>query len=77
MKKLQILGAGCPKCRKLTELAEKAAQALGIEYEIEKVTDINEITKFDIMMTPGLAVDGVVKCSGRLPSVEELKKLIV
>ena len=76
MKKLQILGTGCPKCRKLTELAEKAAQALGIEYEIEKVTDINELMKFNIMMTPGLAVDGIVKCSGRIPSIEELKGLI-
>jgi len=76
MKKLQILGTGCPKCRKLTELAEKAAQALGIDYEIEKVTDINELMKFNIMMTPGLAVDGIVKCSGRIPSIEELKRLI-
>jgi len=76
MKKLQILGTGCPKCRKLTELVEKAAQALGIEYEIEKVTDINELMKFNIMMTPGLAVDGIVKCSGRIPSIEELKGLI-
>jgi len=76
MKKLQILGTGCPKCIKLTELAEKAARELGIEYEIEKVTDINELIKFNIMMTPGLAVDGIVKCSGRIPSVEELKGLI-
>jgi small redox-active disulfide protein 2 len=76
MKRLQILGTGCPKCRKLTELTEAAAADLGMEYELEKVTDINEIMKYDIMMTPGLAVDGVVKCSGRIPSQEELRQLL-
>jgi len=55
MKKLQILGTGCPKCRKLAENAEAAAKALGIEYEIVKVTDIGEIMKFGGMMTPVLA----------------------
>jgi len=76
MKKIQILGTGCPKCKKLAEEAEKAAKELGIEYEVIKVKDIGEIMKFGVMMTPALAVDGNVKVSGRVPSVEELKKLL-
>ncbi len=77
MKKLQILGTGCPKCKKLTELTEQAAKELGLEYEIVKVTDIDEIMDFGVMMTPGLAVDGELKLSGRLPNVEEIKKILV
>ena len=73
---LQILGPGCPKCRKLAENAEAAAKALGLECAIEKVTDINEMMKFGVMMTPALVVDGVVKVAGKVPSVEELKKLL-
>lgn len=76
MKKLQILGTGCPKCKKLAENAEAAAKALGIEYVLEKVTGINDIMKFGVMMTPALAVDGVVKIAGKVPNVEELKKIL-
>ncbi len=76
MRKIQILGTGCPKCKKLAEETEKAAKDLGIEYSLEKVTDIQEIMKFGVMMTPALAVDGVVKLSGKVPSVDEIKKLI-
>ncbi len=76
MKKLQILGMGCPKCAALAKHAEEAAQELGIEYTIEKVTQIQEIMKFGVMMTPALAVDGVVKVVGRVPSAEELKKML-
>ena len=76
MKKVQILGTGCPKCKKLAENAEIAAKALGIEYEIEKVTDINEIMKFGVMMTPALAVDGQVKITGKVPSPEDIEKMI-
>ena len=76
MKKLQILGTGCPKCKKLAELTEQAAKSLGIEYELIKVTDINEIMNFGVMMTPGLAVDGQVKVTGRVPSPDEIKKMI-
>ncbi len=76
MKKIQILGTGCPKCAKLAENAKAAAEALGIEYEIEKVTDINEILNFGVMMTPALVVDGKVKISGAAPSADELKKYI-
>ena len=76
MKKIQILGTGCPKCKKLTENAEAAAKALGIECAIEKVTDINEIMKFGVMITPALAVDGKVKVVGKVPTPEEIKKML-
>jgi len=76
MKKLQILGTGCPKCHKLAENTEAAARALGLEYELVKVTNINDIMKFGVMMTPALAVDGQVKVVGKVPSVEEIRKLI-
>ena len=76
MKKLQILGTGCPKCKKLTELTEQAARGLGIDYEIVKVTDINEIMGFGVMMTPGLAVDGEVKITGKVPDIDTIKRLI-
>jgi len=76
MKKLQILGTGCPKCKTLAANTEAAARELGLVYEIEKVTDINEIMKFGVMMTPALAVDGVVKSYGRVLSPEEIKTLI-
>lgn len=76
MKKIQILGTGCPKCKKLAEVAEKAAQELGIDFELSKVTDINEIMKFGVMMTPGLVVDGVVKIVGKVPNLDETKKML-
>jgi small redox-active disulfide protein 2 len=76
MKKVQILGTGCPKCKKLAENTETAAKDLGIQYEIEKITDINEIMKFGVMVTPALAVDGQVKLAGKVPSVEEVKNLL-
>jgi len=76
MKTIQILGTGCPKCKKLTEMAEEAAKSAGIEYTIEKVTDINAIIGFGVMATPALVVDGEVKASGRVPSVDELKGML-
>lgn len=76
MKKIQILGTGCPKCKKLAENAEAAAKELGIEYDIEKVTDINEMMKFGVMMTPALAVDGQVKVVGKVLSPDEIKQLL-
>ena len=76
MKKIQILGTGCPKCKKLTENAETAAKESGINFEIEKVTDINDIMNFGVMMTPALAVDGEVKVVGKVPSSDEIKELI-
>lgn len=74
--KIQILGTGCPKCTKLAQQAEEAAKALGIDYEIEKLTDIKDIMKMGVMMTPALAVDGSVKLVGKVPSVDEIKKLL-
>lgn len=76
MKKLQILGTGCAKCKKLAELTEQAAQSLGVPYEMEKVTEIQKIMAFGVMMTPALVVDGVVKVSGRLPSPAELQTML-
>jgi len=76
MKKIQILGPGCPKCRKLAENAETAARETGIDFEMEKVTDINAIIGFGVMMTPALAVDGRVKVSGKVPDVDEIKKML-
>ena len=76
MKKIQILGTGCPKCKKLAENAAAAVEAVGGEYEIEKITDINEIMKFGVMMTPALAIDGKVKMVGKVISAEEIKSLI-
>ncbi len=76
MKKVQILGPGCPRCQKLAENAEVAARDLGIEFEIEKVTDINEIMKFGVMMTPGLVVDGEVKAIGKVLSPNQIKTLL-
>ena len=77
MKKIQILGTGCPKCKKLAENAEAAAKDSGIEYEIEKITDISEIMKFGVMMTPALVVEGKVKVVGKVPSAEEIKAMLV
>jgi len=76
MKTIQILGAGCPKCKKLAETAEAAAKALGIAYTIEKVTDITEIMKFGVMITPALVVDGQVKAAGKVPSADEIRKML-
>ena len=76
MKKLQVLGTGCPKCLKLAEQTCSAAESLGLEYELEKVTTIQEIMKFGVMLTPALAVDGQVRVVGRVPSIEELKSML-
>jgi len=76
MKKLQVLGTGCPKCKKLAANAEAAAKQLGIEFELEKVTDIAEIMKFGVMMTPALAVDGQVKVVGKVPDTEAIMDML-
>ncbi|MBI4864032.1 MAG: TM0996/MTH895 family glutaredoxin-like protein [Candidatus Riflebacteria bacterium] len=77
MKKLQVLGPGCSKCEKLARATEEAAKALGIPYELTKVADLTQIMSFGVMMTPALVVDGKVKVVGQVPSVDELKKLLV
>ena len=74
--KIQILGSGCAKCRTLTAVAEQAARDLGLQYELEKVTDVKRYPDFGVMFTPALVVDGVVKSSGKVPSLDEVKKLL-
>ena len=74
--KIQILGVGCPRCKKLAGNAEAAARELGVDYTLEKVTDIAEIMKFGVMVTPGLAVDGEVRTAGKVPSAQELKGIL-
>ena len=76
MRRIQVLGTGCPKCKMLTANAETALKALGIDVQVEKVENIQEIMKFGVMMTPALAVDGQVKVTGKVPSVDEIAKLI-
>jgi small redox-active disulfide protein 2 len=76
MRKIQILGTGCPKCKKLAENAKSAVKDLGIECDIEKVTNINEIMSFGVMMTPALVVDDEVKVVGKVISPDEIKDMI-
>lgn len=74
--KIQVLGTGCPKCKKMAEVAENAALVMDLDYEIVKVTSLNDIMAFGVMMTPALAVDGEVKIAGKVPSLEEMKTLL-
>ncbi len=74
--KIQVLGSGCPKCRTLTERVEEAVAELGLDCEIEKITEINKIVEFGVMMTPGLVIDGDVKSAGKLLSIQEIKDLL-
>ncbi|MBU8869389.1 MAG: TM0996/MTH895 family glutaredoxin-like protein [Gemmatimonadales bacterium] len=76
MKQIAILGTGCPKCHKLAENTALAVEALGLDCEIKKVTEVAEIMAFGVMMTPALAVDGEVLAVGKVPDVEELKALL-
>ncbi len=69
---IKILGTGCAKCDKLEEVVREAVGELGVDAEIIKITDLNEILEYDIMMTPGLVVDGEIICSGRLPKKDEI-----
>jgi small redox-active disulfide protein 2 len=74
--KLEILGTGCPKCKRLAETAEAAAKEMGKSYELVKITDIEKIMQYGVMMTPALLVDGKVKVVGRVPSVREMKDFL-
>ena len=76
MKLVQVLGPGCAKCEKLKHNAEEAVKQSGVEATVEKITDINVITGFGVMMTPALAIDGEVKVVGKVPSPEEIAKLL-
>ena len=73
---LLILGTGCAKCAKLYEATEQAAQSLGLQYELEKVTALKQIMAFGVMTTPALVVNGQVKVSGKVPSVDEIKTML-
>lgn len=74
--KIQILGTGCPKCKKLADLAEEVAKELGLEYSLEKVTDISEILEFGVAGTPGLVINGKVVSAGKIPTPLAIKRLI-
>jgi len=76
MKDMKILGTGCPNCIKLANLAEAAARELNIKYKLEKVTDLNEIMDYGVMVTPALVVDGQVKIAGKIPSLDAIKKML-
>lgn len=76
MKKIQVLGTGCAKCNMLADNVKKIADSMGIEYQLEKVTDIMEIMKFGVMMTPALVIDGEVKASGKVPKDDEIREMI-
>jgi len=76
MKKIEILGTGCPKCKKLAEQVHLAAEQLGLECQIEKVEQIDKILAHGVMMTPALVVDGQVKLIGKVPPLDEIKSLI-
>lgn len=77
MKKIQILGTGCMKCKTLLQNSKKAVEELEIKAEIEKIEDIKEIMKFNVLMTPCLVIDGEVKTAGHVPSSEDIKKLLI
>jgi small redox-active disulfide protein 2 len=76
MKKIQILGTGCPKCQQLYANARKAADELKLECQIEKVTDLKQIMAFGVMSTPALAVDGKVQFSGKVPEAAAIKLVL-
>jgi small redox-active disulfide protein 2 len=76
MKRIQVLGPGCPNCKKLAALTEQAATELGLDYELEKVTEITRFAEFGVMATPALVVDGKVMVSGRVPCEEEVRKML-
>ena len=76
MTKLQIFGTGCPKCTLLTEHTERAARDLGLDYELEKVTAIDEILELGVVATPALVVDGEIKVFGHVPSVARLREIL-
>jgi small redox-active disulfide protein 2 len=75
--KIEILGVGCPKCKLLTANAEAAVKELNIQAEIAKVTDIDKITEYGVMMTPALAVNGTVVSSGKVLSKDEIKNILL
>jgi small redox-active disulfide protein 2 len=76
MKKIQVLGTGCAKCKALTEVARQAADKCGEPYELEKITDVLRFADFGVMTTPALVIDGVVKVAGKVPSVQQVEEML-
>ena len=76
MKSVKVLGPGCPKCQQLMKATQQAINDLALECELEKVSDIQQMMSFGVLLTPALVVDGQIKLSGKVPSVEELKKIL-
>ncbi len=76
MKDIKVLGPGCPKCEELLERTQQAADELGLECTVEKISDIMEITSYGVMMTPALVVDGQVIVAGKVPSLDDLKEML-
>lgn len=74
--KIQVLGTGCPKCKKLAEAVELAIKELGLDYDIEKITNINQIMAFGVMITPALVVNGKVVSSGKIPTTDAIKEFL-
>jgi small redox-active disulfide protein 2 len=74
---IQVLGTGCTRCKTLHEMVTKAVQDIGVDAQVEKVEDIEKIMAFEVLMTPALVINGEVKAAGRVPNIEEVKKLIV
>lgn len=76
MKMIQVVGPGCAKCQKLYEHAKKAAEQLGIDFDIEKVTELDAILALGVVTTPALIVDGQIKVAGRVPSADQIKAVL-
>jgi small redox-active disulfide protein 2 len=76
MRQVKVLGPGCAKCEELLKQTRAAVDEMGLDCDIEKVTDIMAITSYGVMMTPAIVVDGEVKASGRVPSMDELKRML-
>ena len=76
MIQLKVLGPGCARCEQLAEITKTAADELGVEYELEKITDLSEFLDYGLMMTPGLVVDGKLEIQGRVPTVQQVKELL-
>ncbi len=76
MKDIKVLGAGCPKCQQLTDLATQAAEIAGVEYTIEKVTDVSQFAQYGVMITPALVVNGEVLVVGKVPPLEDIQSLL-
>ena len=74
--KIEVLGTGCSRCKQLHENTMQAVIAAGVEADVSKVEDITEIMRYGVMSTPALVIDRVVKTVGKVPSVDEIKKLL-